>query len=158
MDFRWNFAVQSYGPWWRLHRRNFHQQLNRNAVSQYHPVMYEERDVLLRMLSAHPEDFHKHMETFFGTIIMRTAYGFEDAGHNTSLMHNAEKLIVAFGAARIPGRFLVNTFPILQHVPEWFPGAGFKRYFRELAEMSRRTVQIPFSDVQERLVRLPFIQ
>jgi hypothetical protein len=98
------------------------------------------------------------METFFGTIIMRTAYGFEDAGHNTSLMHNAEKLIVSFGAARIPGRFLVNTFPILQHVPEWFPGAGFKRYFRELAEMSRRTVQIPFSDVQERLVRLPFIQ
>ncbi|KAJ2932193.1 hypothetical protein H1R20_g4888, partial [Candolleomyces eurysporus] len=151
MDFHWNFAIQPYGPWWRLHRRDFHQQLNGNVVSRYHPIMYEERDGLLRMLSTHPDGFHKHLETFFGTIIMRTAYGFEDAGRNKSLIHNAEELIVAFGAARIPGRFLVNTFPILKHVPAWLPGAGFKRYFQDLAEKSRRTVQTPFKDAKERL-------
>ncbi|RXW19445.1 hypothetical protein EST38_g6411 [Candolleomyces aberdarensis] len=151
MDFHWNFAIQPYGPWWRLHRRDFHQQLNSNVVSRYHPIMYEEREGLLRMLSTHPDDFHKHMETFFGTIIMRTAYGFEDAGRNKSFINNAEELIVAFGAARIPGRFLVNTFPILKHVPAWLPGAGFRRYFQDLAEKSRRSVEIPFRDSKERL-------
>ncbi|RXW13144.1 hypothetical protein EST38_g12708 [Candolleomyces aberdarensis] len=139
MDFHWSFGLMPYGPWWRLHRRNFHQQLNRNAVSRYHPIMYEERDSLLRMLSTGPENFREHLETFFGTIIMRTAYGFDDAGRNQSLIHDAEALVLSFGAARAPGRFLVNTFPILQHVPEWLPRAGFKRYFREIAEMSRRT-------------------
>ncbi|KAJ2932196.1 hypothetical protein H1R20_g4887, partial [Candolleomyces eurysporus] len=151
MDFHWNFAIHPYGPWWRLHRRDFHQQLNGNVVSRYHPIMYEERDGFLRTLSTRPDDFHKHLDTFFGTIIMRTAYGFEDAGRNKALINNAEELIVAFGAARIPGRFLVNTFPILKHVPAWLPGAGFKRYFQELAEKSRRTVETPFKDAKERL-------
>lgn len=28
----------------------------------------------------------------------------------------------------VPGRFLVEAFPILRYLPAWFPGAQFKRY------------------------------
>ena len=27
----------------------------------------------------------------------------------------------------VPGRFAVDYIPLLEHVPAWFPGAGFKR-------------------------------
>ncbi|KAH9847889.1 CyP450 monooxygenase [Lenzites betulinus] len=30
-----------------------------------------------------------------------------------------------------PGRFAVETFPILRYVPSWFPGAGFQKIFAE---------------------------
>ncbi|KAJ2920822.1 hypothetical protein H1R20_g16272, partial [Candolleomyces eurysporus] len=151
MNLNWNFVVQRHGPWWRLHRRNFHQQLNSNAVSRFYPIIYEERDGLLRMLSTHPGDLHKHLETFFGTIIMRTAYGFDDTEWNKSLIHDVEEVIIAFGVARVPGRFLVNTFPVLKHVPAWLPGAGFRKYFRDLAEKTRRIVETPFKEAKERL-------
>ena len=28
----------------------------------------------------------------------------------------------------VPGRFLVEAFPVLRYVPSWFPGASFKRF------------------------------
>ena len=30
--------------------------------------------------------------------------------------------------AYTPGKYLVEVFPFLQHVPQWMPGAQFKRY------------------------------
>lgn len=31
----------------------------------------------------------------------------------------------------VPGRYAVDAIPILERLPSWFPGAGFKRYAAE---------------------------
>jgi hypothetical protein len=84
---------------------------------------------------------------------MRTAYGFDDIRQNQSLIHIAEKLILEFAEASVPGRYLVNYFPILKYVPSWFPGAGFKKRFKEVAQMSFKSLYPPFEEAKRDLVR-----
>lgn len=43
----------------------------------------------------------------------------------------------------VPGKYLVELFPVLQNLPGWFPGAGFKRdasTVREKVLDARRTL------------------
>ena len=85
---------------------------------------------------------------------MRTAYGFDDIRQNESLIHDAEKLVLELFEATIPGRFLVNHLPILRYVPSWFPGAGFKRRFRNLAQLVFKTRHSPFDEAKRDMVSI----
>ena len=92
------------------------------------------------------------VDRFFGTTIMRATYGFDDVGKNKGLIQAAEAVIVEVGLATTPGRYLVNTFPILRHIPEWFPGAGWKRYMMEVAKSCRKVLDGPFEDTKANMV------
>ncbi|KAJ2919350.1 hypothetical protein MD484_g972, partial [Candolleomyces efflorescens] len=79
---------------------------------------------------------------------MRTAYGFESNGQNESLIHLAETLVQELAEAAVPGRFLVNYFPLLRYVPSWFPGAGFQKHFKNIARMNHDVRYPPFEDAK----------
>ncbi|KAJ3533125.1 hypothetical protein NMY22_g7461 [Coprinellus aureogranulatus] len=151
--FGWSFAIMQYGQAWRDHRRAFHQHFNQTAVPKYHPIMYEETSAFLRKLRDVPsgKQWAHHLHLFFGTIIMRATYGFEDIGKNAALIDIAEGLIQRVGAVTVPGKYLVGTFPFLRHIPEWVPGAGFQREFRELKELNKEVVDTPFDDAKEKM-------
>mgnify|MGYP001333922918 CR=1 FL=1 len=75
---------------------------------------------------------------------MRVAYGFQDRSLNERFLDDAKKSLAALHEAVMPGRYLVNTLPILKHIPEWLPGAGFKVQLRKMAELRRKTRVEPF--------------
>lgn len=58
----------------------------------------------------------------------------------------------AMGA--IPGKFLVDVFPWLKYVPEWFPGAGFQRQGREWKALWRRFTDVMFETAEEHIVSI----
>ncbi|RXW18855.1 hypothetical protein EST38_g6998 [Candolleomyces aberdarensis] len=148
MDFTWTFGLMPYGLKWRQHRRAFHQYLNHNAMKLYHPIMQEETKSFLRKVKSQPDDIFDHVQFLFGTEIMRVAYGFDDIRRNEELIHNAEALIAGFADAVVPGRYLVNIFPSLRHVPSWCPGAGFKIFLESLARISFKTLYPPFEEAK----------
>ncbi|KAJ2932202.1 hypothetical protein H1R20_g4910, partial [Candolleomyces eurysporus] len=149
MRFNWAMSIMPYGHEWRQQRQVFDEYFGHNVIQQYYPIMYEERLNLLRQLKAEPNQFMEHLLQTFGVTIMRIAYGFEDAQKNQSLIHDVERLILAFTDASAPGKYLVSSFPILKHIPSWFPGAGFKRYFQALAKELDTTVWSPFEDAKQ---------
>ncbi len=64
----------------------------------------------------------------FGSAIIRIVYGLDVTdGDNDRYIQIAEKALVAFNVALMPGKFLVETFPILRYIPKWLPGAKFRR-------------------------------
>ena len=83
---------------------------------------------------------------------MRTTYGFDDIGKNDSLIQAVESLIKRFGSANVPGRYLVNSFLLLKHIPEWMPGAGFQRELREIAKLSQKILNNPFEEAKAKMV------
>ena len=93
----------------------------------------------------------------FGVTIMRIAYGFEDIQKNQSLIHEVERLILAFADAVAPGKYLVSSFPILKHIPSWFPGAGFKRHFQALGKKLEMAVRSPFEDAKQNFVSFMYL-
>ncbi|KAJ2934354.1 hypothetical protein H1R20_g2712, partial [Candolleomyces eurysporus] len=149
IDLTYSFAMRNYGQEWRHDRRVFHQYLNHNAVVQYHPIMEQEAFNLLRRLSETPADFRDHVRFTLGSVIMRVAYGFDDTETNRRLVTDAEKLVQSFTEAIVPGRYLVNSFPSLGKIPDWFPGAGFKQRLRDLNELNKQMLSGPFEAAKD---------
>ncbi|KAG9090340.1 hypothetical protein FS749_000640, partial [Ceratobasidium sp. UAMH 11750] len=52
----------------------------------------------------------------------------------------------------VPSNFLVNIIPALAYVPEWFPGAGWKRTACEWREQKDRTIDGIFNWAKEQVV------
>jgi hypothetical protein len=68
---------------------------------------------------------------------MSMAYGIQIKDTNDPFINLAEAAVKSASEASVPGAFLVDVIPILKHVPEFVPGAGFKkqaRIWRKLQE------------------------
>lgn len=93
------------------------------------------------------------LRSHFASTIMEISYGASDPEYNKILVQNAEVIVKGLTDGVVPGRYLVNIFPFLRHVPSWFPGARWKRHLQFLAAINRETITRPFEDTRERLVR-----
>jgi hypothetical protein len=87
-----------------------------------------------------------------GSVIMEISYGVRDPEYTKALIDDAEALVAGFGEVAVPGRFLVDLFPILRYVPSWLPGAGWKKRLDVIAAKSRNMHQRTFDDAKERVV------
>ncbi|KAH9899373.1 O-methylsterigmatocystin oxidoreductase [Cubamyces lactineus] len=123
----WEFGLWGYTEEWRRHRKAFHQLFNQNVIPDYRPSQIVQTRRFLRKLLADPDKFVGHIRQLFGATILRIVYGIEVADHNDKYIDIAEKGADVYIKVTVPGRYLVETFPILRHLPSWFPGAGFKR-------------------------------
>ncbi|KAI6142730.1 cytochrome P450 [Pisolithus tinctorius] len=121
-----------YGDKFREHRRNFHRVLGgRTAVSVYHPIEEMETHKFLQRALAKPADLNAHLRTTAGAIILRISYGYCIREGGDPFVDLAGKVIDDFARYTAVGAFMVDSIPALAYVPEWFPGAGFKRKARE---------------------------
>ena len=58
-------------------------------------------------------------------MILSTAYGIAVKESDDPYVSTAEIALNGLAEAGIPGRFWVDFFLLLKHVPSWMPGAGF---------------------------------
>ncbi|KAJ7080831.1 cytochrome P450 [Mycena belliarum] len=144
----WNFDS---GEQWRKHRRLFHEAFNADASRNYEAIEQKACRELLRRLLQDPTDVMVHVRHMAGEIIMAVAYGIIILPQNDPYIVLARDAMYALSIASIPGRFLVDTFPLLKYIPDWFPGAGFKRKAREWRKLGRATVDLPFVEVKHKI-------
>ncbi|OSD08730.1 CyP450 monooxygenase [Trametes coccinea BRFM310] len=144
--FEWVLTVLRYGPWWRRHRRAFHQFFNINAVAGYRALQRAHVGHFLCQLLKAPEGFSEHIRHLFGATISRIAYGREIKDENDEFVKLAEDSLAAFNVLLAPGKYLVELFPSLRYVPAWFPGAGFQREAKQAKAMLRDLVRVPWDD------------
>ncbi|KAI0350830.1 cytochrome P450 [Trametes cingulata] len=123
----WEFGLWGYTEEWRRHRKAFHQLFHQNVIPDYRPSQIMQTRRFLRKLLDDPAKFVPHIRHLFGATIMRIVYGIEVDDQNDRYVSVAEKGADIYIKITVPGRYLVETFPILRHLPSWFPGAGFKR-------------------------------
>ena len=86
---------------------------------------------------------------------MRIVYGFDVAGADAEYLALEDKALKAFEEAFVPGKYLVETFPVLRHIPAWFPGATFRRKAEAWKKIFTDMRDVPFDATVERMVRLP---
>lgn len=71
--------------------------------------------------------FLRPFHSAFGSSIMRISYGIDVDKEKVPYLTIAEDAMQTFSDAFVPGKYLVETFPLLRFLPSWFPGAKFKR-------------------------------
>ncbi|KXN81510.1 O-methylsterigmatocystin oxidoreductase [Leucoagaricus sp. SymC.cos] len=123
------FGLLPYGDEWRNHRRVFQQHFSpRHLPREQEKALEFIRKALLPNLYESPQDFREHIEECIGGISLSMTYGLPvQRKHDPFVKKSADAFAIAFAAAS-PGKYLVNVFPILKYVPEWLPGAEFKRW------------------------------
>jgi hypothetical protein len=92
----------------------------------------------------------------FAATIMKIGYGIAVQESDDPYISIAEEALSGAAEAGIPGAFLVDLFPILKHVPSWFPGAGFQKKAARWREAAHIMADKPFRQVQEQLVQVHF--
>jgi hypothetical protein len=76
-----------------------------------------------------------------------------DVQENESYVGHAQTTLAGMAAAGHPGSFLVDIFPIMKIIPEWFPGAGWKRKARVWRYVNSIVANCLWDSVKERVVR-----
>ncbi|KAF8493347.1 cytochrome P450 [Gautieria morchelliformis] len=144
IGFDWSVALMSYGERWRRHRKVIHEKFHPVAAAEYKPIQLKHARILLRRLYETPGDFVEHMRHTAGANIIEVVYGIKVLPKADPYIAIAEKAMEVVSLAANPGSFLVDVLPILKHVPEWFPGAGFKRKARIWRKCATDMNVVPF--------------
>ena len=107
------------------------------------------------------------MRRMAGSTILDIAYGLDIRNSDDPYLKRAEECLGIIDKAGNPGSFLVDIIPACAHgsflftflclnlppsvkyVPEWMPGASFKRKAREWRGVAERFYTIPFDFVKQ---------
>ncbi|PSR97714.1 hypothetical protein PHLCEN_2v4272 [Hermanssonia centrifuga] len=148
VGFDWDFSFMPYGNEWKESRKIFTQYFRPTAAANYRPIETQKtRDLLLELLET-PDDFMKLFRTLSGKIIMALVYGIEVQKTNDPYVGIAERGLQGANMAGNVGTYLVDFIPALKYVPDWFPGARFKRQAREWRVDVDGMITVPYNAVK----------
>jgi cytochrome P450 len=138
-----------YGDIWRKHRKLSHTHLNKIIATEYNPLHEKVARFYLKCLLDHPEKFREDHRLAAGKAILSLTYGIDPQTTEDPFVTAPEEAMAELSKSVIPGKWLVDTIPALKHVPEWFPGAYFKRYAKTQMELVDRMAASPFESVKK---------
>ncbi|KAN0091353.1 Cytochrome P450 [Tylopilus felleus] len=139
-----------YGDRWRLHRRFFHQALHFNAAPSFRPIQLRKAHDLITRLISSPHDFPAHLQTLSTSTIMSLMYDYDASGVDDPIVAHVERATnIAVKEMRPEVTAIIAAFPLLKYLPEWFPGASFKRSARISRESIAEWVEAPFEYVKK---------
>lgn len=157
MGWEWDIVFVPYGDLWRAQRKMLHQTFHTTASHKFHPHMQKNAHYLLRQFLKRPGDVIPNLRHMAGKTIMDIAYGLEVQDENDPYTKLAEEANRTVLEACVPGAFLVDSIPILKYVPEWVPGASFKKKAREWKELATTMVEKPYKVALNRIESGNFI-
>jgi hypothetical protein len=93
------------------------------------------------------------LDSAFADSILKAIYGM-NVQENESYVGRAEDAVAGIAATGHPGSFLVDIFPIMKVIPEWFPGAEWKRKASVWRYINSIVANCLWDSVKERVVRV----
>lgn len=79
-----------------------------------------------------------------GAVTLTMGYGIEVQRTNDPYVKIAEETIAHLSDAGRPGSFLVEFMHLLEYIPEWLPGGGWKARIRKLRREMHDFMNKPF--------------
>ncbi|KAF9562476.1 cytochrome P450 [Agrocybe pediades] len=142
----------------KLFRRLLQTGLNPRTSKSYRPIQVQETQVLLQNLLTAPEDFMVHIRRNAVAIILKVAYGYQVESNDDTLVRLIEDGFILSSTINVPGKFWVEFFPILRFLPDWFPGAGFKKKARSVGKELSRVEYIPFDWARQEIEKGSYVE
>ncbi|KEP45794.1 O-methylsterigmatocystin oxidoreductase [Rhizoctonia solani 123E] len=143
-DWGGGIVMLPYGPRWKKQRRIMHEVLKPSVNTRNFGLFERETHGLLKRLVTNPELFEKEFRRTVAAEILASVYGYTVKDTQDSLVQDSATLVENFTIAAIPANFLVNFIPWLKYVPEWLPGAQWKRKIMEWKQLKDRVINGPY--------------
>lgn len=133
-----NTTLLPEGPQLKEHRRLINQHIGTLAAAARFELEIQERtrEFLCSILQKTGESrtLYSRIHGMFGAIILNTTYGYQPESEEDKFVNLIEHVMKGIASAARPGVHLVDIFPILDYLPSWFPGTGFKKEAFELRQ------------------------
>ncbi|KAI6135874.1 cytochrome P450 [Pisolithus croceorrhizus] len=146
-------AFTPYGETSRRQRRLLQTALGPASIRNYHPLLELETKPFLRRLLENPAGYMDHIRRYAGGLTLSVVYGHQVKSNDDEFLRLAEDCIdlLANRIASSGQIWLVDVFPILKHIPLWFPGASFKRQAVQWKAMMQEFVDRPYNLVLDEM-------
>ncbi|KAJ7312302.1 cytochrome P450 [Mycena albidolilacea] len=136
----------------RAQREILNTTFSAGASSQFRPMELASTHALLRCVLKNPGCcLMEYFEQMVGKMIMSITYGIDVLPLNDPYLKLSHEMARAGSVAAVPGKYLVDTIPVLKYIPTWFPGAEFKRQAKEWKKVVRQAVELPFEETKRKI-------
>ncbi|KAH9929104.1 cytochrome P450 [Epithele typhae] len=140
-----NLGLMRYGQRWRDHRRVFWQYFHRDAARSYQQTQRAVAHIFLEKLLASPLLLEQHIRYAFAGSVIHVAYGIDYTSDASDKYSDAMRTaIVSIVDGLVPGKFMVQYFPFLRHLPSWLPGTGWQRQLAQWREENHSAITMPY--------------
>ncbi|KAH9857833.1 cytochrome P450 [Lenzites betulinus] len=144
-------AFLPYNNYWKDTRRMTKQEFHPAPVKRFRPKEIKATYRFVRDLQRKPEDLFDHLRHLAGATIMSVAYDIDVQSHDDPYIQVAEEVTTSISHTTNAGSYLVDVIPILRHLPEWFPGATFKKQARIWSASAHKLFHEPYENAYGRL-------
>ncbi|KEP48417.1 cytochrome P450 family protein [Rhizoctonia solani 123E] len=153
MDWRNYVALLPYGNRWKEHRRMMHTWLQKGAARSFQPSQQRQaRLLLVRLLNSNSTLDDQFYRTVAATLI-RSVYGYELERLDDHFVTGAKEAIDNLARAAMSTNFLVNAFPVLAWVPDWFPWTQWKKTARSFREQKDSIMDETFQWTKDQIAK-----
>ncbi|CEL52926.1 O-methylsterigmatocystin oxidoreductase OS=Aspergillus parasiticus GN=ordA PE=3 SV=1 [Rhizoctonia solani AG-1 IB] len=148
-DWSGSTGMLGYNDVWRYHRRLMSKFLGTREIAQFHRIQERQTHSLLRALmgitlNAEPfEDVKQHFLLSMASTMFELIYGYRLQNRDDPFFQGFQEILKHGMNAVMLTNFYVNIFPALARVPDWVPGAGWKRTIREWRDQKAQASVAP---------------
>ncbi|KAF9880651.1 cytochrome p450 oxidoreductase [Colletotrichum karsti] len=145
-----SLALLQYNERFRAYRKSIAQIIGSKAVAaQYDNLQEAEAGHFLLHVLDNPKDLRNHIRREAGSVILKVAYGYvPEPFKDDYLINMAGRAMDEFAQAAVPGAFLVDIFPILRYLPDWFPATTWKQTAKDWAFTLKTVTEKPYAFVK----------
>ncbi|KAF9445158.1 cytochrome P450 [Macrolepiota fuliginosa MF-IS2] len=144
VGWNWLMASMPYNELWKERRRLFQKYIHPsdNSLHGFHET--EKLHIFLNRLLNEPQDFIAHIRHMISAISISMTYGIKVEPTHDFYVGLADYTLARVNEALNPGTFLAETFFFLRHVPDGFPGTGWKNKVKELRHEMLKFLNLPY--------------
>ncbi|KAJ7233053.1 cytochrome P450 [Mycena rebaudengoi] len=147
----WNLALMPYGERFKAARKLFNKHVD---VPYCRPqAISAVRNFLKDALRTNGADHQSLIRLMTGRFILGAGYGIEASSAEDKYIEISETFIREISGATQRGAFAVDAFPILKHIPTWFPGAGFHHIAARIGKYAVEARTLPFAYTEDQVAK-----
>ncbi|KAG5651973.1 hypothetical protein H0H81_006747 [Sphagnurus paluster] len=151
VGYRDSVPLCPYGARHRESRKLMHTYLAPSKMEGLSPMQEQKMRDFLHGLFTAPDKLPMHIRRVVAAIVFQVSHGYTVVDDEDSLVALAEKATLEFSLASAPGAFFVDFLPALRYLPDWFPGAGFKKTAKAWRQTAEVLVNEPYDKVKEQV-------
>ncbi|VUC32686.1 unnamed protein product [Clonostachys rosea] len=142
-----------YNETFRLHRKFMHQHMGtKTIVESFREAQQVEVSRMLRLILNEPSKLLDHLELVTGSSIIKLTYGYSiGTTRRDPVLDLVTRMMAVFNKVAGSGAWAVDMVPALKYLPDWFPGASFKRTARAWKAEVLAAAEKPFQFVQRQM-------
>lgn len=146
-------AFQGNNALMRAYRRDIHSVVGtKTALERVMPLEEIEAKRFLVRAMRKPDQWNDHLKKYTATIILKIAYGYRVTQDGPDpLVDLVEQVMNEFSDSTMPGKWMVDVFHWLRHLPDWVPGTGFKKTAKQYAQLTWDGAAVPLQFTEARI-------